>query len=386
LNGTIWMSPIHYSGYRLFSAAFRGFGYDCRNLEPEDHESLLMGKKHLRGGECLPMTLTLGNFLKHIQNENNGNHGSRHILFMPTTEGPCRFGQYNLLDRIVFHRLGLDNVDILSPSSINSYQGIPEKLRRQLLHAAIGSDIIFKMRSKIRPYERTRGDADELFEKSLVRMEKLLERKEQPIQAVQDIAAQFSAIPIKKDIKPIVGIVGEIYVRCNSFSNRDLVETIEANGGEAWLSPTHEWFFYVVHMQSFAAKKMSKGFLKRSEYMINNLYLSRIEQNYYRAASKILFDRNEPDIDHVIKTGTGYLPEEFEGEAILTVGRAVLFAQQGVSMVINASPFGCMPGTLSSAILLEIKDKFEIPFLSLFYDGDLDVNDKVRLLLKSITN
>jgi predicted nucleotide-binding protein (sugar kinase/HSP70/actin superfamily) len=76
---------------------------------------------------------------------------------------------------------------------------------------------------------------------------------------------------------------------------------------------------------------------------------------------------------------------EFEGEAILTVGRSVLFAQMGADMVVNAAPFGCMPGTLSSSILLEIKEKFKIPFLSLFYDGDIDVNDKVASLLKTIS-
>jgi hypothetical protein len=34
---------------------------------------------------------------------------------------------------------------------------------------------------------------------------------------------------------------------------------------------------------------------------------------------------------------------------------------------------------------LEIKEKFDIPFVSLFYDGDIDVNDKVASLLKTLT-
>lgn len=78
------------------------------------------------------MTLTLGNYIKTVK----ASPGSqRHLLLMPTTEGPCRFGQYNLLDRIIFHELGLGNADILSPSSVNSYQGIEDDLRRQLMHA-----------------------------------------------------------------------------------------------------------------------------------------------------------------------------------------------------------------------------------------------------------
>jgi predicted CoA-substrate-specific enzyme activase len=382
LNGTVWMPPIHYSGSRLFSASFRGFGFDCRNLEPEDKEALVLGKKYLRGGECLPMTLTLGSFLKQINKENSGRH---HILFMPTTEGPCRFGQYNLLDRIVFHRLGLDNVDILSPSSVNTYQGLPEQLRRQLMHAATAADVLFKMRSKVRPYERTRGGADELFEKSLKQLECILEKRERPLKAVKDIAAKFANIDTIKDKKPLVGIVGEIYVRCNSFSNGNLVDIIEANEGEAWLSPTHEWVLYIAYMNSFAAKKRNGGFLKRGGSMVSNFYLFKTERSYYQAALAMLHDRLEPHIKHVVGAGAEYLPEEFEGEAMLTIGRAVLFAREGASMVINAAPFGCMPGTLSSSILLDIKEKFNIPFLSLFYDGDIDVNDKVAALLKTIT-
>jgi predicted nucleotide-binding protein (sugar kinase/HSP70/actin superfamily) len=72
------------------------------------------------------------------------------------------------------------------------------------------------------------------------------------------------------------------------------------------------------------------------------------------------------------------------GEVILTIGRAIHFARQGSSMVINVAPYGCMPGTLSSSILLEIKKRFDIPFISLFYDGDINVNDKVAALLNTI--
>jgi predicted CoA-substrate-specific enzyme activase len=380
LKGTIWMSPIHYSGSRMFSAAFRGFGHDCRSLELEDQEALALGKKYLRGGECLPMALTLGNFIKQVKKDPGG---GRHILFMPTTQGPCRFGQYNLMERIVFHRLGMKNVDILSPCSTNTYQGLPEKLRRLLMHGATASDVLFKMLTKVRPYERTRGDADDLFERSLKRLEGLLEKRENPLSAIKDITASFAAIGRVKEQKPLVGVVGEIYVRCNSFSNCRLIEVIEANGGEAWLSPTHEWFLYVAYLENLAAKKGKGKLLQRVSAVLKNQYLFRVERAYYREAARVLHDRHEPPIEEVVRAGARYVPEEFEGEAILTIGRAILFARQGVSMVVNASPFGCMPGTLSSSILLEIKEKFKIPFISLFYDGDIDVNDKVAALLKT---
>jgi len=381
INGTVWIPPISQRGSRVYAASFRAFGFDCRRMEDEDQEALVLGKKYLRGGECLPMTLTLGNFLKHIRREDPR---KRQILFMPTTEGPCRFGQYNLLERVVFHRLGYENVDILSPSSVNSYQGLPDGLRRQLAHATTASDVLYKMLTRVRPYERTRGDAEELFEKGLKQIEGVLERGERPLKVIRDIASRFAAVNISPEKKPLVGIVGEIYVRQNPFGNGNLIEIIEGSGGEAWLAPVHEWILYTAYLQSFAPNSKNLSLLKKGGSLVNHFYIFKTERNYYHAANEILHDRQEPHMKEVVAAGARYLPEAFEGEGILTIGRAVLFAQQGATMVVNAAPFGCMPGTLSSAILLEIKEKFSIPFLSLFYDGDIDVNDKVTALLKTI--
>lgn len=382
LRGTVWIPPMHPSGYRLFGAAFRAFGYDSEVLPMEDGEAFALGKKYLNGGECLPMTLTLGAFLKMVKNRaGNG----RHILFMPTTEGPCRFGQYNLAERIVFHNLGLDNVEIFSPSSMNSYQGLGDEHRRLLMHAMVSGDVLFKMLTKIRPYERTWGDADSLFEKSLRQMEGVLEKKGNLADVVKKVASEYASIAIHPGKKPLVGIVGEIYVRCNPSANGGLVEVIEANGGEAWLAPMHEWILYVAYMQSAFERARSFNLVKKGEAMLTNLFFHKIEETYYNAAAEVLNDRREPPIKEVVADGAGYLPVDFVGEAILTVGRAVQFARNGASMVVNAAPFGCMPGTLSSSILLEIKEKFNIPFVSLFYDGDIDVNDKVASLLDTIT-
>ena len=118
---------------------------------------------------------------------------------------------------------------------------------------------------------------------------------------------------------------------------------------------------------------------------MTNMYLHKTEQSYYKIAASVLHDRHEPTMKDIVVAGAEYLPIDFVGEAILTIGRAIHFARQGASMVVNAAPFGCMPGTLSSSILLEIKEKYKIPFVSLFYDGDIDVNDKVASLLKTIS-
>ena len=57
------------------------------------------------------------------------------------------------------------------------------------------------------------------------------------------------------------------------------------------------------------------------------------------------------------------------------------FAEQGASMVINCAPFGCMPGTLTSAIFQEIQDTLEVPMVTLFYDGEPGLNERLQTYL-----
>ena len=45
--------------------------------------------------------------------------------------------------------------------------------------------------------------------------------------------------------RPIVGIVGEIYVRCNRFSNNDVIRKVEELGGQVWFAPLTEWISYI---------------------------------------------------------------------------------------------------------------------------------------------
>ncbi|HOG43940.1 MAG TPA: acyl-CoA dehydratase activase [bacterium] len=376
-KGKVWTPPMHRVGTPLFAAAFRGYGYDSEPLPPETRNEFNLGKRYTRGAECLPMTLTLGAILNQAQLDPS----RKHILFMPTSEGPCRFGQYNLLERIAFHNAGITNIDLMSPSSINSYQGLEEPLRRYLMHAMMSSDIMMKLLTKTRPYEKTKGDTDTLFAESVKLLEKTLEKKDDPKPVIKEITKKFKDIPKFEGRKPLVGIVGEIYARCNDYANGNIIEVIEKNGGEAWLSPMHEWILYTAWLQNYMAKQKSFSLFEAGESLIKNIYLFRTESAYYKSSHEVLHDRHEPPVEDVVTEGMKYLPPEFSGEAILTVGRTVMFAKEGASMVVNIAPFGCMHGTITDSIFQEIKTKHKMAILSQFYDGDIDINDKVADML-----
>ncbi|MGI6394562.1 MAG: acyl-CoA dehydratase activase [bacterium] len=379
-KGKIWIPPMHKAGTPLFAASFRGFGYDAEALLPETKYEFNLGKKFTRGAECLPMTLTLGSILKEAAKEPN----KKHILFMPTSEGPCRFGQYNLLERIAFYNAGITNVDLMSPSSVNSYQGLEENLRRYFMHTMMVSDIMVKLLTKTRPYEKIKGDTDTLFDESIKTLEKVFEKKGDPKPVIKEITKKFKQIPKYDEKKPLVGVVGEIFARCNDYANGNIIEVIENNGGEAWLSPMHEWILYTAWLQNYMVKQKGFALFEAGESLIMNIYLFRTEAAYYKAANLVLHDRHEPPVEKVIKEGMNYFPPEFSGEAILTIGRSIMFAKEGAAMVVNIAPFGCMHGTITDSIFQEVKTKYKMLVISQFYDGDISINDKVADMLKMI--
>jgi hypothetical protein len=113
--------------------------------------------------------------------------------------------------------------------------------------------------------------------------------------------------------------------------------------------------------------------------------LHRIEKDIMALFSPVLDRRHEPTIASVMNKAMKFIPLEFEGEAILTIGRAKLFAEQGANLVVNCSPFGCMPGRITSHLFQAYRAYFQVPVVNLFFDGTLDISDQVGIYLKSIT-
>jgi predicted nucleotide-binding protein (sugar kinase/HSP70/actin superfamily) len=185
----------------------------------------------------------------------------------------------------------------------------------------------------------------------------------------------FDSIDTDRQMKkPVVGVVGEIYIRSNRFANEDLVRMIEGLGGEVWLPPVTEWILYT----NFTAKR--QVLRKRNlRGLVKNYLTDRMERAYVHQLEKI-FKSHELTTEEILEKASPYLHSSFEGEAILSIGKAVDFAQKGASGIINAMPFTCMPGTVVNSILKRCRENLaHIPVLTLSYDGQQQSNIQTRL-------
>ncbi len=365
---TILIPPMDPVSVNFFAPAFERFGFRTAVLE-ENAETLALGYKHTLGGECVPCPSTLGSTLAYM--EKNRLEPSRAALFMPGASGPCRFGQYCKLDSILFEKKGWTDFLILTPSADNAYQGLPQKLRKLLWDAIVIGDVFQKIVFKLRPYEAVPGEVDRVAAKWISAVGRRFAAPKGDIEeAFRQAMAEFASVRTVGGGKPKIAIVGEIYVRNNHFLTQDLFRLVESRGGEVLKTTVGEWIEYTAYLARHLDRGGLHGMWNRIDAFLNNLFLSSHHRKWYGLAGALIADREEPRMEEVIELGRKYVPVQFEGEAILTIGRALKFILDGhVDAVINASPTFCMPGTITTAIFSRIEEEYGVPCICLFYDG-----------------
>ncbi len=370
---------------KIMHSVFNSIGYNAHVLEESD-ETLSIGFKHTSGGECIPCPITTGALIKAM--EDNNYPPEKVALFMPTACGPCRFGQYAKLNELIFKKKGWDKIEILSPTAENAYDGMPTRARINLWKALLIGDIYRKISCKIRPYEVNKGETDKVIEKHINLMSDYFKKFDvsKASSMIKDCVKEVQSIEIRDEKRPLIGIVGEIYVRSDSYINNDLIKRIEELGGEAWLTPFSEWIFYTIRVKELLAEQgdiSNKGIIgkiksvknKAINWLENTLVFEKWEKEFYSAASPLLDDRHEWEIEDVMEEGLKYMPWQFEGESVLTIGRAKLFVtKDGAKAIVNASPMFCMPGTVTTSIFPVIEKELGVPIICNFYDGSGDPN------------
>jgi predicted nucleotide-binding protein (sugar kinase/HSP70/actin superfamily) len=179
---------------------------------------------------------------------------------------------------------------------------------------------------------------------------------------------EFSGIPRVSGPKPLIGIIGEIFVRSNAFSNESVIRKVEELGGEAWLSPFEEWIYYInyVSLKKALRKKDGSAII---QLFLKSFFQKRMEHKLTGLVGGRLKTLREPDTRTILKKAAPYIHDSFEGEAVLSIGKAIDLIERGAAGIINVMPFGCMPGTISSALLQVVSRNYRVPCISIAYDG-----------------
>ncbi len=378
---TIFIPNMSDHSYGI-AAAFRACGVNAAVMDESDEETIHHGRKHTTGRECYPCILTTGDMVKTVLNKDF--NPDRAAFFMPSGSGPCRFGQYNRFHRLVLDELGFHNVPIYAPNQDRTFYEefhlVGERFSRLAWRSVVATDLLIKMLHQTRPYEARKGESEEVYRQAVGSLSAVIENGNDGIVDMLTQAVQrFLAVDQKAPQKPVVAILGEIYVRNNRFSNSRIIQRIEEFGGEVSLAPVSEWISYVNYLNRY---RQSETRLTLTEFLKLLLVEHVQKQEEHRLESiflKYLRHGEEPSTKEVLKKASPYVHESFEGEAILTIGKAIDLIDKGVCGIINVSPFNCLPGTIASALLRLVQKRHGIPVINIAYDGQGETNITTRL-------
>jgi len=371
-----WMGPAS----DVMAAVFRGAGVKAEALAIPDRESLRIGRRHTSGKECLPMCLTLGRLIERLSREPDRTF----TCMMPETDGPCRFGMYNQLDRIVLERLGLSaNCTFLTPHCNGYFDGLPAGFPVLLMAGVMAADHLLDTVLQVRPAERRLGAANSIYARYHRDMVALLERFARRAglglgAALWEVASgrlfglrrlmaraadDLAAVRMDREL-PEVLVVGEIYVRGDAFANDGVVEKLEALGCRVRMTPMHEWLMFV------DACNRKAGRASWSD-TVRCLVERRAKSAFRRVLEPRRLWREAPEIEAVLAASKAYVSGDLGGDAVLAIGRSLCDWRQGtIDAVVNVGPLECMPTRFVEAQLVHVAEKQGLPSLTLSYNGD----------------
>ncbi len=382
-NGSTEHMLVPYLGNasQAVAAVFRGLGLSCESLPAPDTESLRLGRRYTSGKECLPMPLTLGSLLQRLERAKTG---EQFVYVMPSTNGPCRFGVYNLLNRIVLERLGWnDRLRIWSPKDSGYFDDLPAGTEMLMLSGILATDLLLQALYDVRPLEAVRGQASALYARYLG---ELLARLEEAgrgdlrlgpalwqvtggnlfglRELLRRAGRDFAALRSPRQL-PLVEMTGEIYVRAVPFSNDFLVEKLEQRGLRVRLAPQSEWLAYCAHVRRYRSGR------NRFVDAFSNQVQHRIEAVALAAIAPHLGWPQPPSIVETLETARPYVSPALEGEAVLTIGAALAnWQRHNIDAVVAVGPLECMPTKIAEAQFYHVAERDGLLSLTLAFNGD----------------
>ena len=264
-------------------------------------------------------------------------------IFMAGGVGPCRFGYYGQIQRIILEDLGYDVNFVLLDHPRYGIRPFIRALQTMAGGRVLSSRVIkvaslaWKIlrfseeleteRRALRAQVKDRQKLDEIVEGALEQLRQV--NSEESFQAIKEGTMKKLNNLERKEIKDLikVGIVGEIYIAQETKINFN-VEKILGDLGA-----------YVHNSVSTV------------EYVLHTLPFTRSQEKL-----------------EAWKLAKPYLKRFVGGEGIDTVGSTIRYAQQGFDGVVHLYPFTCMPEVVAKSILTTVSKDYDLPILHLAID------------------
>lgn len=381
----------------VIEALFQAAGYDAETLPKPDGVTVDCGLKYANNEVCYPATLIVGDMVKALE---SGKYDPERVALVITqTGGQCRATNYLPLLKKAVVDAGFPQVPVISLTSGGTVESGLKinwfKIAPIALAAFLYGDCMAKFYFASVVRERHKGEAARLRAHYIAEALPYIRKRNADtlFRLLGEAAAAFDGIVVPdRTARQRVGVVGEIYLKLNSFSHKDILHWLAGEGIEV-VPPTIVNFF----LQTFVNRKVNKkAHLSAGsvvpEFLIDRLY--KWADGYVRRANRICgaFRYYVPlgnifeEAEHA--SGIITLTAQF-GEGWLIAAEMVGYAEAGVNNVVSLQPFGCIANhVISKGIEKRIRDQFpQMNLLFLDFDSgvsEVNVLNRLHLMVNNL--
>ena len=383
------MLPIH---FRLLTPVFAKSGYKLEVLTNEGDQVREEGLAHVHNDTCYPALLVIGQMIDALK---SGKYDMDHVACAITqTAGGCRASNYLSLLRKALAMEGWQHIPCLSANANGLEKGssveftMPLILR--ILYGALYGDALMWLSNQVKPYELEKGATDRAVNQFIDELIPTFERGsyKQSKRIYKKMLEMFKAIPQDRTQDKIrIGIVGEIYMKYSPLGNQHLEDYLIEEGFEPVLSGVMDFALYCVENSIIDYEYYHMHEKNHYIYNIVKDVIMRMQKTFRDTVKKDGTFIAPDDFSEVIENGKPFIdPGVKMGEGWLLTSEVVSLIKSGVTNVISAQPFGCLPNHIvAKGMVRKIKDEYpEANIVAIDYDpsaSKVNQENRIRLML-----
>jgi predicted nucleotide-binding protein (sugar kinase/HSP70/actin superfamily) len=314
-----------------FRALIEGMGGVALSPPKMTRRTLELGARHSPEFVCVPFKYNLGNFIEALD------EGANVVV---QAGGGCRFGYYAEVQEQILHDLGHDLEFIMLTGNWSTRELIAgfrrvapgasyPRIARAFVRAWAKGKAIEAIEDFVRKnvgFECEPGTIDRIVARALRDLERATSRRE--IAEVRSRAsAELETVALDKPADCLrVGVVGELYILMEPFSNHNVERRLADHGVE-------------VHR-----------FVTLSSLITHGI-------------------RGRPHVDHMIELAGPWSTHHLGADGTESVARTWQLMREGFDGMVHVKPFGCMPEVSATSALQRIGREHTFPTLSISYDA-----------------
>lgn len=386
------MSPIH---FEILEPAFRSCGYNFEVLSNDNKHAVDIGLKYVNNDACYPSLMVVGQIMDALL---SGKYDLNKVaVIMSQTGGGCRATNYVGFIRRAFEKAGMPQIPVISLNMAGIETNPGFSLNADLLmraaYGAIFGDIFMRCIYRMRPYEKEAGSVEKVHSKWLKQCQDFVSAKHMNYfkfrKMCRLIVEDFDAIPITEEVKPKVGIVGEILVKFAPAANNHLVELLESEGAEAVVPDLIDFMLYCFYNQIYKAEELG---MSKKTAIVSKLGIDGIE--FLRASARKAFEKSKHfhppvSIYKIVNYAKSIVSIGNQtGEGWFLTGEMVELIHGDVNNIVCTQPFGCLPNhVVGKGVIKELRKQYPLSnIVAIDYDpGASEVNqlNRIKLMLST---